>query len=211
MKHLITLMSMCLCLFSACDYFLPDDTSTDQGIMLTNESGLSGTYIVTGPHSFWDKTTKWLSFPPQGEYKVFFTNLPVDGNICSVVDNTPVFIGEASFDIAPPYNRQSISVPIREITCRLSFKQESGTRISKILVSGIPSTIYIDGEFGKPTSLQLSGDCYVIASLMEVSVCTINGSEEAQDMNVLKTRINAEPGYRYTINVGRENISVSSN
>lgn len=214
MKHFYLLaVFTAISLFSSCDYLKPDDTPISQGIMLTNKDGLEGTYIISGAHSYLEKTTKWLSSIPKGEYSVFFTNMDVYGNACYITGKNPVFVGETTFVVNSVSQKEIIPVPTREITCHLSFKQEEGVSISKILVNGTPTTLFIDGEFGNFTSLQLSGDSYVVATQMEVSICTINQIEGGQDqeMKILKTKIDAKPGHRYSLKVRKDNISISSN
>lgn len=199
-----------ICLLSSCDYLEPDDTPTTQGIMLTNKDGLEGTYIISGAHSYLEKTTKWLSSIPKGEYSVFFTNMDVYENACYITGKNPVFVGETTFVVNSTPQKEIIPVPTREITCHLSFKPEEGVSISQILVNGTPTVLFIDGEFGNFTSMQLSGDSYVVATEMEVSICIINQLEGSQEMKILKMNIDAKPGRRYSLKVRKDNISISS-
>ena len=212
MKHFnLLVVFTAICLLSACDYLQPDDTPIPQGIMLTNKDGIEGTYIISGSHSYLEKTTDWLSSLPKGEYSVFFTNMDVHGNACYITGKNPVFVGETTFVVNSVSQKEIIPVPIREITCHLSFKQADNVSISKILVNGVPTVLFIDGEFGDFTSMQLGGDSYVVATQMDVSICTINQLEGGQEMKILKTKLDAKPGHRYSLKVDKDNISISLN
>lgn len=206
MRQILNLLAAlaAIVLFAACE----KDLIPQEGIVMTNPDKIQGTYVITGTHSYIEKTTKWLSTPPQGQYRVFFTNMEVNGNVCNIADKHPVFVGESTFTVTSSTQRETISVPVREITCHLSFKQTDGVKISNILVSGIPTVLFIDGEFDQFTSKQLDGDSYVVATQIEVSICIIN--ELNAEMKVLKTRINAQPGCKYSLKVGKDNISISS-
>ena len=208
MKHFNLLVAFAaIVLFVGCEKdFIPQE-----GIVMGNSEQIQGTYIITGPHSYWEKTTKWLSSPPQGEYTVNFSNMEVNKNVCSIDGRCPVFVGSTTFVVSSSY--QTVSVPVREVTCKLSFKGTDGVKISKILVNNVPTTLFIDGEFGQPSSMQLSGDSYVIASDMEVSICidVLDDLGKTKDIKVLKSQIDAKPGKSYTLKVGENDISVVSN
>lgn len=199
-------------LLSSCDYLMPDETSIPQGIMLTNKDGLEGTYIISGAHSYLEKTTKWLSTPIDGEYTASFCNTEVKKNVCYFDGKGPVFVGKTKFEVPSP--NQTVSVPVEEISCMLSFKEGNGVKISKALVAGVPNYMFIDGQFGQPTTVTLYDKGYVIATKnMEVSISVdiLDDSGRIKEMKVLETKINAQPGHRYILKVAANDISVSSN
>ncbi len=210
MRHILNLLAAIAAIFiiSACDYLQPDAIPTAQGIFFSNKGKLSGTYVVTGAHSYIEKTTDFLPSLPDGEYHVFFTTAKVSGNICYFDGINPAIVGNTKFVVSSSDKAQSVLVPINEITCHLSFKAEDGVKFSKAVVTDIPDSMYIDGELGQPKNLTFYKDCYVIATRMKVFI-SVDIEDLNQPMKVLEGVIDAQPGHKYILKLGKDGISVS--
>ena len=205
-----------ICLFEGCDYFESDVTpTTAQAIFFSNKGGingteLNGTYIVTGAHSYVEKTTDLLPSLPDGEYNVFFINGKVNGNICYFDGKEPTLIGNTQFVVSSSDKARAILVPLKEITCRLSFKADEGVKFSKAVITNVSNSMYIDGELGQPKNLTIYGDCYVIATSKPMKIfISVDVDDPDQPIKVLEGVINPQQGHRYTFRLMKDGFSVS--
>lgn len=209
-KLLVVFTTIC-CLFSACDDLFQSDVASPyqaQAIAFTNNGNLKGTYVVTGAHSYVEKTTDFLPSLPDGEYNVFFINAKVSGNICYFDGSNPTIVGNTKFEVSSSDKAQAVSVPINEITCHLSFRAEEGVKFSKAVVTDVPDSMYIDGELGQPKNLTFYKDCYVIATKMKVFI-SVDVEDPNQPMKVLESVIDAQPRHKYILKLGKDKVSIS--
>lgn len=227
MRHFLFLVAFATLTLASCDDLLFPDTETNSGdssyvdpqkkdgITLKNSTNESGTYTIIGPHSFSLQTDGFLKTPPPGEYEVFWVNQKVNNNTFSIDGKQPIFLGYTTFTVSSPIQTATISVPVREITCHLQFQSEKGVKISSVLLKGTEKSVYIDGEFvhNEPTlKLDANFSSYVVASNMNISV-TIELVDEfgaSKDVKLLESPIDAKPGKQYTLKVGENKISITS-
>ena len=187
------------------------------GITFDNSENIQGTYVIVGEPALHEVTTKaWLSTLREGEYRVYFSNVSPEGDVISVSGQNPIFIGQTTFSITNA-DSKTISVPVKEISSKLSFKLDKNIKISRLLISGIQKSVLIDGGFNEmyPT-LQLqtkemtSFYYYIVAKSAEltVSVDLLDESGQIKDVKVFKQKIEVQPGHQYAIKIG-DGLSIS--
>jgi hypothetical protein len=210
-KLLVVFTTIC-CLFSACDDLFQSYVASPyqaQAIAFTNNGTLKGTYIITGSHSYVEKTTDLLPPLPAGEYNVFFINEKVNGNICYFDGKNPTLIGNTEFIVSPSDKARSISVSLKEITCHLSFKVGEGVKFSKAVINA-PNSMYIDGELGASKNLTFYNDCYVIAGPGPMKIfVSVDVDDTSQPIKVLEGVIDAQAGHKYTLKLEKDKDSFS--
>lgn len=216
MRHVLFLAAFATITIASCDMLeLPQAESKNDGkIFLTNPKNMEGTYTTTGPHGFFYRG-QVLKVTSQGEYQIVFINsYKVDDNICWLDGTEPVFIGKTTFIADEQSQTYAVSVPAEEISCYLHFNTEKSVKLSDILLKGVSNKIFTDGDFvdSNPT-MKLMGSSYVIAAPMEISIGIqlVDEHGATQEIKVLKTTLNAKPRHQYSIRVGEDEISVSSN
>jgi hypothetical protein len=226
MKNIFFLAFAALTLASCEDLLFPDtetkpvDSSYTEpqkkdGITLTNTMNESGTYTIIGPHSFCLQTNEFLKTPQPGEYEAFWVNQKVNNNTFAIDGKQPIFLGYTTFVVTSPIQTATISVPVREITCYFQFQSEKGVKISSVLLKGTEKSVYIDGVFvhDEPTvKLDANFDSYVIASKIDISATIelVDDFGASKDVKLLKKAIDAKPGKKYTMKVGENGISITS-
>lgn len=194
----------------ACDYLCPDPDITQNGLKISNDKGLDGTYFVVGPHNYYEKVTNQLPTPTaEGEYRVFFTNAQVDGNVCFIDGKEPIFMGNTKFEVSYEHKIERISVPVGTITCWLSFKEGNGVKFSKAIIKNVPTSIFIDGEVNRTNDLTLYGDSYVIASRLHIFVSIDVTDGSTPPIKVVETTIDAQPGHKYVVKLEKDGASIS--
>lgn len=227
MKQILNLLIafVAAILFVGCEMFDTPTTKEDllpnpsqAEVMFYNNTNTVGTYLVQGDgdYSYKDCTTEFTSFVTcsprvDGEYTAKFISLQSKDNVYDINGKEPVYVGKRTFKV-PNDLGTKLSIPLREITSKISFNEENGVKISNIIVNGTPKRIFIDGE---PIEKDISPieikskDVFLVSALIKIQVCVIYEGE----MRVFTEQLDAQPGCRYNIKVEGDRMipSIASN
>lgn len=214
MKQITHILTVIAALFMLCccdDYLQPETTVPPGKIMISNDKGLDGSYVVTGPGEYHEKTEKFLSYPTiPGNYTVKFISSKLNANICQIPGDIPVYMGTTSFDTNP--NSNKVVVPINEITCKISCSSsQEHVKILKTYLDGVYQSMVITGEiYTKPVQKQIGSVYYPLAiGQLQLSFnVEILNAEDKQEWKIFQATINPQPGYHYIAKIGEDGVTI---